>query len=113
MRQQIALIASAIAFFVLAPVAWTQAPPDTNPALAPTKNPSHPTSGESLEAHAQELTKEINQAKSDGRDTSVASKEQTEGERSMQQGKEQDALRHFQAGERALNTKESPQSGIQ
>lgn len=108
MKRQIVLFASGIALSLLAPSAWTQTVPDTNLALAPTISPSHPTSSESLAPEAQELTKDISQAKSEGKDTHVASEEQAEGERSMQEGKEQEALRHFEAGERALSEKKSP-----
>ncbi|HEV3112828.1 MAG TPA: hypothetical protein VGY99_20265 [Candidatus Binataceae bacterium] len=97
-----ALAATAIALVALAPSGWSQMVPETNPALAPARNPSHPTSSESLAAQAQDLTKKINEAKAKGKDTSVASAEQSQGERSMQQGNEQEALRHFDAGEQAL-----------
>ncbi|HKD66570.1 MAG TPA: hypothetical protein VKB84_06990 [Candidatus Binataceae bacterium] len=107
MRYSIVYTAAAAAFFALAPAAWSQMVPDPNPALAPARNPAHPTSTESLTAQAQELTKKIDQAKAQGRDTSVASAEQSQGEMAMQQGKSQDAVRHFQAGEQSLNTGQS------
>jgi hypothetical protein len=107
MKYRIIALASTVAFLALAPAGWSQMVPETNPALAPTKNPTNPTSSESLAAQAQDLTGKINQAKAQGKDTSVASAEQVEGEKSMQDGHEQDALKHFEAGERALNNNES------
>jgi hypothetical protein len=107
MRHRAVLTATAVAFLALAPASWSQMLPETNPALAPTMNPQHPTSGESLAAQAQDLTKKINQAKEQGRDTSVAAAEQAKGEQSMQEGHERDALKHFQAGEQALGMGES------
>ena len=103
MRHRITLLAAAaIAFVAVAPAGWSQMVPETNPALAPARNPNHPTSTESLAAQAQDLTKKINEAKAQGKDTSVASAEQSKGEKSMQQGNAQEALRHFDAGEQAL-----------
>jgi hypothetical protein len=108
MMQRIMLATSAVAILVLAPVSWSQVAPETPPVLAPTRSHEHPTSAESLLAQAQELTKQISQAKAQGKDTRVAEKEQTRGEKAMQQGKEQEALRHFQAGERDLGDSPSP-----
>jgi hypothetical protein len=104
------LAATAVAFVALAPAGWSQMVPETNPALAPARNPSHPTSSESLAAQAQDLTKKINEAKAEGKDTTVASAEQSQGEKSMQQGNEQEALRHFDAGEQALGAGRSQSS---
>jgi hypothetical protein len=109
MRYSLILI-SALAFFALAPAGFSQLVPETNPQLAPAKNPNNPTSGESLAAQAQDLTKEIDQAKAQGKDTSVAAAEQARGEQSMQQGNQQEALRHFKAGEQALGMGESQSS---
>jgi len=107
MRYSILLIVSMVTYFALAPAALTQLVPETNPQLAPTKNPNNPTSGESLAAQAQELTKEINEAKAQGKNTSVASAERAQGEQSMQEGNDQEALGHSKAGERALGMGES------
>jgi hypothetical protein len=111
MRHRITVLAAtAIALAGLAPAGWSQMVPETNPALAPARNPNHPTSSESLAAEAQDLTKKINEAKAQRKDTSVASAEQSHGERSLQQGNEQEALRHFDAGEQALGMGESRSS---
>ncbi len=105
--RHIAFAAGLVAFLAIAPIGWAQLVPETNPKLAPTRNPNHPTSGESLAAQAQDLTKKINEAKAQGRDTSQAAQEQAQGEKSMQQGNEQEALRHFQAGEQSLGMAEA------
>jgi hypothetical protein len=111
MRYGIAVLAAtAFALVALAPAGWSQMLPEANPALAPARNPNHPTSSESLAAQAQDLTRKINEAKAQGKDTSVASAEQSQGERSMQQGNGQEALRHFDAGEQALGMGESQSS---
>src|SRR6266478_4000784 len=108
MRHYIILAASTITLLAFGPTGWSQFVPEMNPKLAPTIDPKHATSSESLLAEAQDLTKKISQAKAQGRDTSVAAEEQTLGERSMQEGKDQEALRHFQAGERAWGNRPSP-----
>jgi hypothetical protein len=118
MKYRAALPATVLALFVLAPVGFSQtAPetggaqtaPETSGALAPTRNPQHPTSGESLAAQAQDLTKKIQEAKAQGRDTSAALSEQSQGEQAMQKGDSQEALRHFEAGEHDLGTAGSSQ----
>lgn len=111
MRHRITVLAAAaIGLVAMAPASWGQMVPETNPALAPARNPSHPTSSESLAAQAQDLTRKINEAKAQGKDTSAASAEQSKGEKSMQQGNEQEALQHFNAGEQALGAGSSRSS---
>jgi hypothetical protein len=107
MRHRLALITGVVALLAFAPMGWSQMVPDANPKLAPSKSKQNPTSSESLEAQAQDLTKKIDAAKAQGRDTSAASAEQTQGEKSMQDGHEQQALRHFKAGEQALGMGDS------
>jgi hypothetical protein len=107
MKCRIALITGVVALLAFAPAGWSQMVPDANPRLAPSKSTEHPTSSESLEAQAQDLTKKIDAAKAQGKDTTTATAEQTQAEKSMQQGNEQDALRHFQAGEQALGMGDS------
>jgi hypothetical protein len=110
MRHRIALMSAVIALFAFAPAGWSQMVPDANPALAPSKSATHPTSTESLAAQAQDLTKKIEQAKAQGKDTSAATAEQSQGEQAMQQGNQQEAVRHFQAGEQALGMGDSSSS---
>lgn len=70
--------------------------------LIPERNPENATSPKSLRAQPQDLTEKIDRAKSRGRDISRAEAERVEAEEAMQQGNDQEALHHFQAGERAL-----------
>jgi hypothetical protein len=107
MKNQILSTAIIVAFLAAAPAGWSQLVPEINPKLAPTTNPKHQTSSESLAAQAQHLTKKISQAKAQGRNTGVAEAKRAEGERSMMQGNEKEAVRDFQAGERALEEDES------
>jgi hypothetical protein len=109
MSYRLSLAAAVLALFAFAPVGFSQTAPETGAALAPTRNPKHPTSGESLAAQAQDLTRKIQEARAQGRDTSTAASEQAKGEQAMQSGNSQEALRHFEAGEQALGMAE-PQS---
>ncbi len=104
MKYAMTLAAGIAAFLATAPAGWSQIAPDNNPKLTPTRSSTHPTSSESLAAQAQDLTEKINQARSQGKDTSIAASEQSQGEQAMQQGKEREALKHFQAGEQALDS---------
>jgi hypothetical protein len=70
--------------------------------LIPERNPENATSSKSLLARAQDLTERINSAKSQGKDISRAQAERAEAEKAMQQGNDQEALDHFEAGEQAL-----------
>jgi len=88
------LAASLLVALAVAPSAWSQ--------LMPERNPENATSPESLLVQSQDLTEKINSAKSQGRDISRAKAERAEAEKAMQQGNDQEALHHFQAGERAL-----------
>lgn len=105
--------ALAFALCAFAPNGFAQTPPqsstsaESSTALAPTRNPQHPTSGESLAAQAQDLTKKIQEAKAQGRDTTAAASEQSQGEQAMQKGDSQEALRHFEAGEHDLGAPQS------
>jgi hypothetical protein len=107
MSYHIFLTVTILAVLAVASPGWTQQVPDANPKLAPTINPKNPTSVESLAAYSQELTREISQAHARGKDTSAAEAERAQGERSMQQGNQREAVRHFQAGEQALGMSES------
>jgi hypothetical protein len=110
MKYPIALAASIFLLIAVAPIGFAQTSAGTAGALAPTRNPQHPTSSESLQAQAQDLTTKIQEAKTQGRDTDAAASEQAQGEQAMQQGKSQEALRHFEAGERDLATSAQSQS---
>jgi|SRR5580692_6664674 hypothetical protein len=90
------LAVSLVATLAVPPSAWSQ--------LVPQMNGKNSTSAESLAALSQDLTEKINKAESQGRDVSAAAAERTAGEKAMQQGNDQEALRHFQAGEQALGT---------
>jgi hypothetical protein len=109
MNCRIALAAAVLAFFAFLPVGFAQTAAESGTALAPTRNPEHPTSSESLAAQAQDLTRKIQEARAQGRDTSTAASEQAKGEQAMQSGNSQEALRHFEAGEQALGMAQ-PQS---
>jgi hypothetical protein len=93
------LAASLVAALAAAPSAWSQ--------LTPEANPKNAASVESLLVQSQDLTEGINRAKSQGKDTAAAEAERAEAERAeaeiaIQHGNDQAALRHFQAGGRAL-----------
>ncbi len=106
-------IASAAGFALLvafAPIGSAQTSSGANGALAPTRNPQHPTSSESLQAQAQDLTRKIQEAKTQGRDTNAAASEQAKGEQAMQQGNSEEALHHFEAGEHDLEGSAQSQS---
>jgi hypothetical protein len=90
------LAVSFVAALAVSPSAWSQ--------LVPQMNSKNSTSAESLAALSQDLTEKINKAESQGRDVSAAAAERAAGEKAMQQGNDQEALRHFQAGEQALGT---------
>jgi hypothetical protein len=107
MKYPTLLAAAILSGLALAPAAFAQTAPPASAALAPARNPRHPTSIESLTAQAQDLTKEIQAAKAKGQDTSAAASEQAQGEQAMQQGNPQEALRHFKAGQRDLGMAES------
>ena len=68
----------------------------------PQANPKNAASVGSLLVRSQDLTAEIDRAKSQGKNTSAAEAERTEAENAIQQGNDQAALRHFQAAERDL-----------
>jgi hypothetical protein len=97
------LAASLFAGLAFATTAWSQ--------LVPEMNPKNATSAESLAALSQDLTEKISKAESQGRDVSAAVTERAQGERAMQQGNDQEALRHFQAGEQALGMSQPKASG--
>ena len=88
------LAASLLGALAIAPSAWSQ--------LKPEANPKNAVSVGSLLVRSQNLTEQINRAKSEGKDTSTAEAERAEAENAIQQGNNQAAVRHFQAGERAL-----------
>jgi hypothetical protein len=97
------LAASLFTALAFAPSAWSQ--------LVPEMNPKNTTSAESLAAMSQDLTEKISKAKSQGRDVSAAVAERARGERAMQQGNDQEAVQHFQAGEQALVISQPKASG--
>jgi hypothetical protein len=88
------LAASFLGALTVASSAWSQ--------LTPEANPKNTVSVGSLLVRSQDLTERIDRAKSQGKDTSTAEAERAEAEKAIQQGNDQAALRHFQAGERAL-----------
>lgn len=88
------LAASLLGALTVASSAWSQ--------LMPEANPKNTVSVGSLLVRSQDLTERIDRAKSQGKDTSTAEAERAKAENAMQQGNDQAALRHFQAGERAL-----------
>jgi len=97
------LAASLLAAVAVAPSGWSQ--------LIPEMNRKNAASAEALMLRSQELTEKINRAKSQGKDISTAEAERAEGGKAMQQGNDQGALRHFRAGERALETTQPNASG--
>ena len=107
MKCRFAVAVAAAAILTAGASGWTQLPPDASPKLAPTLNPKHPTSVESLNAYAQDLTKKIKEAQAQGKDTSVAETERLDAEKSMQHGDQEGALRHFEAGEKVLQSSPS------
>jgi hypothetical protein len=107
MKKLILLAVTVFTFLATVPSGWSQIVPETNPKLAPKINAANPTSSESLAAQSQDLTKKINEAKAQGKNTSAAAVERMQGEKAIQQGNADDAVRHFKAGDRALSTDES------
>lgn len=94
MKYRKLLAASLVAALAAAPSAWSQ--------LTPEANPKNAASVGSLLVQSQDLTEGINRAKSRGKDTTAAEAERAEAESAIQQGNNQAAIRHFEAGERAL-----------
>lgn len=88
------LAMSLLGVLAVAPSAWSQ--------LMPQANPKNAASVGSLLVRSQDLTAEIDRAKSQGKNTNAAEAERAEAESAIQQGNDQAALRHFEAAERAL-----------